>query len=128
VRSSAYGTLTVILIIVAGGALFLMVALRIVQRIRARNKDIGNAGRRDREPGDHQDRHPDDGHRDEAADVLEVRNPNRSQTSSDDAVDPRRAPGLGATGQGAPGLGAPRRGDDSDSDDGMDDAGGGDKR
>ncbi|QNK82201.1 DUF6049 family protein [Nakamurella sp. PAMC28650] len=128
VRSSAYGTLTVILIIVAGGALFLMVALRIVQRIRARNKDDGDAGRRDREPGDHQDLHPHDGHRDEAADVLEVRNPNRSQTSSDDAVDRRRAPGLGATGQGAPGLGAPRQGDDSDSDDGMDDAGGGDKR
>jgi len=34
VNSSAYGTLTVVLIAVAGGALFLMVVLRIVQRVR----------------------------------------------------------------------------------------------
>ncbi|MET3807166.1 hypothetical protein ABIB25_004189 [Nakamurella sp. UYEF19] len=37
VSSSAYGTLTIILIAVAGGALFLMVVLRIVQRIRHRS-------------------------------------------------------------------------------------------
>ncbi len=40
VSSSAYGTLTIVLIVVAGGALLLMVAIRIVQRIRHR----GGAG------------------------------------------------------------------------------------
>jgi hypothetical protein len=40
VSSSAYGTLTIVLIIVAGGALLLMVAIRVVQRIRQR----GGAG------------------------------------------------------------------------------------
>jgi len=38
VNSSAYGALTIVIIITAGGALFLMVLLRVVQRIRARNK------------------------------------------------------------------------------------------
>jgi len=36
VESTAYGALTVVIIIVAGGVLLLMVALRIVQRLRAR--------------------------------------------------------------------------------------------
>ncbi len=46
VNSSAYGTLTIILIVVAGGALTLMVMIRIVQRVRHRNDPItvGTAG------------------------------------------------------------------------------------
>ena len=38
VSSSAYGTLTIVLIVVAGGALLLMVAIRIVQRVRQRGR------------------------------------------------------------------------------------------
>jgi len=45
VTSSAYGTLTIVLIAVAGGALFLMVALRLVQRVRGRDKNDPDAGR-----------------------------------------------------------------------------------
>jgi hypothetical protein len=41
VSSSAYGTLTIVLIAVAGGALFLMVVIRLVQRIRNRNGPSG---------------------------------------------------------------------------------------
>ena len=39
VQSSAYGTLTLVIIAVAGGALFLMVVIRLVGRIRGRNRD-----------------------------------------------------------------------------------------
>ena len=38
VISSAYGTLTIVLIVVAGGALTLMVGVRLVQRVRNRNR------------------------------------------------------------------------------------------
>lgn len=38
IRSNAYGALTLILMISAGGVLFLMVGLRLVQRVRERNK------------------------------------------------------------------------------------------
>lgn len=41
VNSSAYGTLTIVLIAVAGGALFLMVVLRIVQRVRGHGGPAG---------------------------------------------------------------------------------------
>jgi hypothetical protein len=37
VESTAYGALTVIIIVVAGGVLVLMVVLRVVQRVRARS-------------------------------------------------------------------------------------------
>ena len=40
VDSTAYGALTVVIIVVAGGVLVLMVALRIVQRLRARRERI----------------------------------------------------------------------------------------
>ncbi|SDO72467.1 hypothetical protein SAMN04515671_1832 [Nakamurella panacisegetis] len=40
VQSSAYGTLTLIIIAVAGGALFLMVVIRLFGRIRGRNRDV----------------------------------------------------------------------------------------
>lgn len=42
VSSSAYGALTIVLVAVAGGALTLMVALRLVQRVRNRNKPDGD--------------------------------------------------------------------------------------
>ncbi len=45
VQSSAYGALTVILMVVAGGVLVVMVALRIRQRLRARRARIAAAGR-----------------------------------------------------------------------------------
>jgi hypothetical protein len=51
VESTAYGALTVIIIIVAGGVLVLMVALRIVQRLR---------GKPDTTPGLPGDRPADD--------------------------------------------------------------------
>ncbi len=44
VESTAYGALTVILIVVAGGVLVLMVVLRIVQRLRARRARIAAGG------------------------------------------------------------------------------------
>ena len=44
VSSSAYGTLTIALIAVAGGALTLMVALRLGQRLRSRNDRGAGAG------------------------------------------------------------------------------------
>ncbi len=44
VQSSAYGTLTVVLIAVAGGVLVIMVALRIRQRLRARRARIAAGG------------------------------------------------------------------------------------
>jgi hypothetical protein len=48
VQSSAYGALTVILMVVAGGVLVIMVALRIRQRLRGRRARIaaGRAGPR----------------------------------------------------------------------------------
>jgi len=45
VDSTAYGALTVVLIVVAGGVLVLMVALRIVQRLRARRERIATEAR-----------------------------------------------------------------------------------
>jgi hypothetical protein len=48
VNSSAYGTLTIVLIAVAGGALLLMVAIRIVQRVRHRNQPGDPAADSDR--------------------------------------------------------------------------------
>ncbi|MGS0688191.1 DUF6049 family protein, partial [Nakamurella sp. GG22] len=44
VESTAYGALTVVLIVVAGGVLVLMVVLRIVQRLRARRARIAAGG------------------------------------------------------------------------------------
>ncbi len=56
VESTAYGAVTVIAIIVAGGVLVLMVVLRIVQRLRARRERLAReaaaAARGDTPPGD----------------------------------------------------------------------------
>ena len=55
VESTAYGALTVIIIIVAGGVLVLMVALRIVQRLRGKPDTDSGAARR---PADRRVRAP----------------------------------------------------------------------
>jgi hypothetical protein len=68
VNSTAYGALTVILIVGAGGVLLLMVALRIVQRIRGRADAPGDAPRG-------QGRNPED---------------DRLETDSADDLDPGR--------------------------------------
>ena len=107
VRSSAYGTLTVILIIVAGGALSLMVAIRIVQRIRGRYKNEG-----------------------EPADLVTAGNQAQPAASTDDAVEPpggRGKPGgTGATGgtRGTRSTDTADTADTADSTDTTDEAGG----
>jgi len=76
VNSTAYGALTVILIIGAGGVLLLMVALRIVQRIRGRADAPGDAPRRQgRNPED--DRPGTDSDADPTADHDRDRSPLR---------------------------------------------------
>jgi len=77
VESTAYGALTVIIIIVAGGVLVLMVALRIVQRLR---------GKPDTTPGLPGDRPADD------AGTPALR----------DVIPPLTGPGPDSTGPGGP--------------------------
>jgi len=77
VESTAYGALTVIIIVVAGGVLVLMVALRIVQRLR---------GKPDTTPGLPGDRPADD------AGTPALR----------DVIPPPTGPGPDSTGPGGP--------------------------